>query len=62
VLEPLQLLAAKTGQAEVHMHGSPAGRLAVMLEARAPHAGSRMPALEALPLELQLKLAGVTEA
>jgi len=31
VLEPLQLLAAKTGQVEVHLHRSPAGRLAVTL-------------------------------
>ncbi len=31
VLEPLQLLAAKTSQVEVHLHRSPTGRLAVTL-------------------------------
>ncbi len=31
VLEPLQLLGAKTGQVEVRLHRSPTGRLAVTL-------------------------------
>jgi hypothetical protein len=31
VLEPLQLLAAKTGQVEVHLRRGPAGRRAVTL-------------------------------
>ena len=32
VLEPLQLLAAKTGQVNVHLHRSPPGRLAVTIQ------------------------------
>ncbi len=31
VLEPLQLLGAKTGQVDVHLHRSPDGRLAVTI-------------------------------
>ncbi len=32
VLEPLQLLAAKTGQVDLHLHRSPPGRLAVTIQ------------------------------
>ena len=32
VLEPLQLLGAKTGQGKVHLHRSPLGNLAVTLQ------------------------------
>ena len=32
VLEPLQLLGAKTGQVQVHLHRSPLGSLAVTLQ------------------------------
>ena len=32
VLEPLQLLGAKTGQVQVHLHRSPLGRLAVTIQ------------------------------
>jgi hypothetical protein len=32
VLEPLQLLGAKTGQVQVHLHSSPLGRLAVTIQ------------------------------
>ncbi len=32
VLEPLQLLAAKTGQVDLHLHRSPSGRLAVTIQ------------------------------
>ena len=32
VLEPLQLLGAKTGQVQVHLHRSPLGNLAVTLQ------------------------------
>ncbi len=44
VLEPLQLLAAKTGQVDLHLHRSPPGRLAVTIQfelepALAPPAG-----------------------
>ena len=31
VLEPLQLLTAKTGQVDLHLHRSPPGRLAVTI-------------------------------
>ena len=32
VLEPLQLLGAKTGQVQVHLHRSPLGSLAVTMQ------------------------------
>jgi hypothetical protein len=32
VLEPLQLLGAKTGQVQVHLHRSPLGSLAVTIQ------------------------------
>ena len=46
VLEPLQLLGARTGQVNVHLHRSPPGRLAVTIQfelgpARATAGGMR---------------------
>jgi hypothetical protein len=39
VLEPLQLLSAKTGQVNVHLHRSPPGTLAVTIQFRLEPAG-----------------------
>ncbi len=45
VLEPLQLLGAKTGQVNVHLHRSPPGRLAVTIQFELEPAGAhRLPA------------------
>lgn len=40
VLEPLQLLGAKTGQVNVHLHRSPPGRLAVAIQFELEPAGA----------------------
>jgi len=40
VLEPRQLLAAKTGQVDVHLHRSPPGRLAVTIRFELEPAGA----------------------